>query len=81
MAPFSGFLRRLRSWVDSSVPVHLVCEVAAEHVAAVRYDSGGVQAWAVSPLNFSALMDKYPKVARALLPVLTARIRSIEAAQ
>jgi CRP/FNR family cyclic AMP-dependent transcriptional regulator len=41
----------------------------------------GVQTFAISALAFSGLMDRYPEVARALLPVLTARIRAIEAAQ
>jgi len=36
---------------------------------------------AVSALAFSRLLDRYPQIARALLPVLTARIRAIEAAQ
>lgn len=41
----------------------------------------GVETFAVSALAFSSLLDRYPQIARALLPVLTARIRSIEAAQ
>ena len=41
----------------------------------------GVETFAVSALAFASLMDRYPQVARALLPVLTARIRAIEAAQ
>ena len=40
----------------------------------------GVETFALSPLAFSGLLDKHPKVARALLPVLTARIRAVEAA-
>lgn len=54
---------------------------SAPRSATVVAGPEGVQTWAVSPLNFSALMDKYPKVARALLPVLTARIRSIESSR
>lgn len=41
----------------------------------------GVETFAVSALAFAQLMDRYPQIARALLPVLTARIRAIEAAQ
>jgi len=41
----------------------------------------GVETFAVSALAFSSLMDRYPQIARALLPVLTARIRAIEAAE
>ena len=41
----------------------------------------GVETFAVSALSFASLMDRYPQIARALLPVLTARIRAIEAAQ
>ena len=41
----------------------------------------GVETFAVSALAFASLMDRYPQIARALLPVLTARIRAIEAAQ
>jgi CRP/FNR family transcriptional regulator, cyclic AMP receptor protein len=41
----------------------------------------GVETFAVSALAFASLMDRYPQVARALLPVLTARIRTIEASQ
>jgi CRP/FNR family cyclic AMP-dependent transcriptional regulator len=39
----------------------------------------GVETFAVSALAFGSLMDRYPQIARALLPVLTARIRAIEA--
>jgi CRP/FNR family cyclic AMP-dependent transcriptional regulator len=41
----------------------------------------GVETFAVSALAFSRLLDRYPQIARALLPVLTARIRAIEAMQ
>ena len=41
----------------------------------------GVETFAVSALAFSSLMDRYPQIARTLLPVLTARIRAIEATQ
>jgi CRP-like cAMP-binding protein len=40
-----------------------------------------VETFAISALAFASLMDRYPQVARALLPVLTARIRAIEATQ
>jgi CRP-like cAMP-binding protein len=39
----------------------------------------GVETFAVSALAFSSLMDRYPQIARALLPILTARIRAAEA--
>src|SRR6478609_7250396 len=41
----------------------------------------GVETFAVSALEFASLMDRYPQIARALLPVLTARIRAAEAPQ
>ncbi|HTY72553.1 MAG TPA: cyclic nucleotide-binding domain-containing protein [Actinomycetes bacterium] len=41
----------------------------------------GVRTLAMSPLTFSQLLDAHPQIARKLLPVLTARIRRIEAAQ
>lgn len=41
----------------------------------------GVETFAVSALEFSSLMDRYPQIARALLPILTARIRAVEATQ
>ena len=40
----------------------------------------GAQTLAISPLTFSQLLDSHPEVSRKLLPVLTARIRRIEAA-
>ena len=39
----------------------------------------GVETFALSSLTFAALMDDHPEVARALLPVLTARVRAAEA--
>jgi CRP-like cAMP-binding protein len=47
--------------------------------ASVTAGPEGVETFAISALTFSALMDRNPQVARALLPVLTARIRTIEA--
>jgi CRP/FNR family transcriptional regulator, cyclic AMP receptor protein len=41
----------------------------------------GIRTLAMSPLTFSQLLDAHPEIARKLLPVLTARIRRIEAAQ
>ncbi len=53
---------------------------SAPRSATVVAGPEGVETFAVSPLTFSGLMDKNPQVARALLPVLTARIRSVEGA-
>ena len=53
---------------------------SAPRSATVVAGPEGVSTFAVSPLAFSRLMDRNPQVARALLPVLTARIRAIEAA-
>jgi CRP/FNR family transcriptional regulator, cyclic AMP receptor protein len=53
---------------------------AAPRSATVVAGPDGVQTFAVSPLSFAQLLDARPEVARALLPVLTARIRRIEAA-
>ena len=39
----------------------------------------GAKTFAVSPLVFSELLDKYPGVARSLLTTLTTRIRALEA--
>lgn len=41
----------------------------------------GLETFAISALTFSSIMDRYPQVARALLPVLVRRIQAIEAAQ
>ncbi len=41
----------------------------------------GAETFAVSALTFSSIMDKYPQIARALLPVLVRRIQAAEAAQ
>jgi CRP/FNR family cyclic AMP-dependent transcriptional regulator len=41
----------------------------------------GVETFAVSALEFASLMDRYPQIARALLPILVARVRAAEAAQ
>lgn len=39
----------------------------------------GAETFAISALSFSAIMDKYPQIARALLPVLVQRIHAAEA--
>jgi CRP-like cAMP-binding protein len=41
----------------------------------------GAETFAISALTFSSIMDKYPQIARALLPVLVRRIQAAEAAQ
>jgi CRP/FNR family transcriptional regulator, cyclic AMP receptor protein len=38
----------------------------------------GLKTFAVSPVNFSSLIDKHPALARSLLKALCARIRSLE---
>ena len=53
---------------------------SAPRSATVVAGPDGVVTFAVSPLAFAELMDRHPHVARALLPVLTARIRAVEAA-
>lgn len=52
----------------------------APRSASVTAGPEGVETLAVSALMFTAVMDKYPEIARGLLPVLTARIRFIESA-
>lgn len=39
----------------------------------------GLTTFAISPANFSGLIDKHPQLARVLLKALCARIRSLEA--
>lgn len=39
----------------------------------------GAETFAISALSFSAIMDKYPQIARALLPVLVGRVHAAEA--
>jgi CRP-like cAMP-binding protein len=41
----------------------------------------GAQTFALSSIAFSDLLDAHPDIARSLLKILTARIRSIEARQ
>jgi CRP-like cAMP-binding protein len=53
---------------------------AAPRSATVVAGPDGVRTFSISPLAFSEILDAHPSVARALLPVLTARIRRIEAA-
>lgn len=50
MSASPGALERLRRWLDAPPEVRLVCEVAADYVAAARYRQGSVEAWAVRPL-------------------------------
>lgn len=40
----------------------------------------GLKTFAISPVNFSKLIDKHPALARSLLIALCARIRSLESA-
>jgi CRP/FNR family transcriptional regulator, cyclic AMP receptor protein len=54
---------------------------SAPRSATVVAGPEGLETFAISPLTFSRLMDRNPQVARTLLPVLTARIRTVEASQ
>ena len=42
--------QRLPRWSRAPVEIKLVCEIAADYVAAVRYHQDSVDAWAVRPL-------------------------------
>ncbi len=39
----------------------------------------GLKTFAISPINFSGLIDKHPELARSLLKALCARVRTLEA--
>ncbi|MDX6297784.1 MAG: family transcriptional regulator, cyclic receptor protein [Nocardioidaceae bacterium] len=41
----------------------------------------GLKTFAISPVNFSPLIDKHPELARSLLKALCARLRAVEASQ
>jgi CRP-like cAMP-binding protein len=47
--------------------------------ATVLAGKDGLKTFAVSPMNLSGLIDKYPSLAKSLMAVLCARIRSLEA--
>jgi CRP-like cAMP-binding protein len=47
--------------------------------ATVLAGKDGLKTFAVSPMNLSALIDKYPSLAKSLMAMLCARIRSLEA--
>ncbi len=46
--------------------------------ATIKAGEEGLKTFAISPLNFSELIDKHPSLAKALLKALCARIRSLE---
>lgn len=50
----------------------------APRSATIVAGEDGARTFTVSPLAFSELLDAHPEIARALLPVLTARLRSAE---
>ena len=50
MAPSAQPLRRSGGWLSASAEVPLVCEIAADYVAAVRHHHGRVEAWAMRSL-------------------------------
>ena len=47
--------------------------------ATITAGDQGLKTFAISPVNFSRLLDEHPALARSLLRVLCARIRSLEA--
>jgi CRP/FNR family transcriptional regulator, cyclic AMP receptor protein len=47
--------------------------------ATVLAGRDGLKTFAISPMNLSGLIDKYPSLAKSLMAVLCARIRSLEA--
>lgn len=53
--PPQRLLHRVRDWLQAPVDVQLVCELAADYVAAVRYREGEVEAWAVASLPAGAV--------------------------
>ena len=46
--------------------------------ATIKAGDDGLKTFAISPLNFSQLIDKHQPLARALLTAVCARIRSLE---
>lgn len=53
--PRPSLLRRCRGWLNAPAEVALVCEVAADYVAALRHRRGRVEAWATRPLPEGAV--------------------------
>ncbi|MFQ5696099.1 MAG: type IV pilus biogenesis protein PilM [Terriglobia bacterium] len=51
----NGWLERARRWLAAPVEVRLVCEVAADYVAAARYQRGRIETWAARPLAAGAV--------------------------
>ncbi len=52
---------------------------SAPRSATVVAGPEGARTFSISPLAFSDILDAHPAVARSLLPMLTARIRRLEA--
>lgn len=50
MPPPGGLFNHLRFWLDSPVSVGVVCEIAANHVTALRCQRNRVDAWVTRPL-------------------------------
>jgi type IV pilus assembly protein PilM len=46
----TSFRNRLNHWFEAPVEVDLVCEIAADHVAAARYQNGRIESWALRKL-------------------------------
>jgi hypothetical protein len=53
--PADGFFKRFRRWWSGAGDEGLVCEIAADYVAALRYHDGRGLAWAVRPLPEGAV--------------------------
>lgn len=49
--------------------------------ASVLAGSEGLKTFAISPANLSGLIDKYPSLAKSLMAVLCARIRSLDGSE
>lgn len=52
---FTAFSRRWLEWFTEPPEMPLVCEIAADYVAAVRHRRGEVEAWASRPLPVGAV--------------------------
>lgn len=76
----SGFSTAMPGWFRSGGEVRLVCEIAADYVAAARYQHGALQEWATQPLPAGAVrpaplaenIAELPAVQQALQQVVGA---------
>lgn len=74
MSSATEWLARFRYWLHAPPELPLVCEVAADYVAAVRQRRGRIEAWATRPLPAGAVQPgplthniAQPDVVRAAL--------------